>query len=295
MAQYNTTYKQWWEFCNNNNVDYFTGDVSKVILFFNNLFKEKTILYGTFNSHRAALALILPGDIGSNLMLKRYFKGLCRLRPSKRKYHCIWNPDKVINLLSKFYPNEELSLENLSMKLVTLLALTTGQRMQTISLIKVENVVITENGIKILIPDSIKTTKHNTYQPYLNIPFFENKMEVCVSSVLYAYVERTVGIRGDIENLILTSRAPYRKATTQTISRWIKKCLSLAGINPSLFTAYSTRHASTSAAFHRGVSLDIIRKTAGWTEKSRTFAKFYNLPLDESNTFAGAILNSDQC
>ncbi|KAJ8929570.1 hypothetical protein NQ314_017734 [Rhamnusium bicolor] len=80
---------------------------------------------------KAALALILPGDLGENLLLKRYFRGLSRLRPPKRKYHFIWNPDKVIDLLRKYYPNEKLGLDDLSMKLVTLLALTTGHRMQT--------------------------------------------------------------------------------------------------------------------------------------------------------------------
>ena len=37
-------------------------------------------------------------------------------------------------------------------------------------------------------------------------------------------------------------------------------------VDTSVFTAHSTRHASTSAAKRRGVDLDLIRKTAGWTK-----------------------------
>ncbi|KYB24806.1 hypothetical protein TcasGA2_TC032277 [Tribolium castaneum] len=64
----------------------------------------------------------------------------------------------------------------------------------------------------------------------------------------------------------------------------------MAGINTSIFSAHSTRHASSSAALRKGISLDVIHKTAGWSEKSQTFAKTYNLPLAAENDFAKAIM-----
>ncbi|KAJ8913915.1 hypothetical protein NQ315_005713 [Exocentrus adspersus] len=41
----------------------------------------------------------------------------------------------------------------------------------------------------------------------------------------------------------------------------------------------------------RGVSVDIIRKSAGWSENSSTFAKWYNLLLIEPNDFCTAVLS----
>lgn len=51
--------------------------------------------------------------------------------------------------------------------------------------------------------------------------------------------------------------------------------------------------ASTSAARRHGVDLDVIRRTAGWTRNSETFAKFYDRNItNTSDIFARAILNS---
>ena len=54
------------------------------------------------------------------------------------------------------------------------------------------------------------------------------------------------------------------------------------GIDTHEFTAHSTRHAATSAAFKKVVSVDVIRSTAGWTNESKVFAKFYNTPICSS-------------
>ncbi|KYN15933.1 hypothetical protein ALC57_11826, partial [Trachymyrmex cornetzi] len=42
------------------------------------------------------------------------------------------------------------------------------------------------------------------------------------------------------------------------------------------FSAHSTRHASTSLAAHKGVSVNLIKRAAGWSGESRVFADFYN-------------------
>ncbi|KAJ8918214.1 hypothetical protein NQ315_014082, partial [Exocentrus adspersus] len=56
------------------------------------------------------------------------------------------------------YPNEELSLKNLTYKMVMLLALATAHRVQTLSLINVDNIESTNSGFQIKIPDRIKTS-----------------------------------------------------------------------------------------------------------------------------------------
>lgn len=91
--------------------------------------------------------------------------------------------------------------------------------------------------------------------------------------------------------LILTIRKPIRAATSQTISRWIKLGLKEGGIDTDIYSSYSTRHAATSAAYRAGVNIDIVRKAAGWTEKSEVFSKFYNKPLiNKPECFARGVL-----
>ena len=65
--------------------------------------------------------------------------------------------------------------------------------------------------------------------------------------------------------------------------------MSQSGVDVNVFSAYSTRHAATSAAKRKGVNIDIIRKTAGWTKDSETFARFYDQQVVvEADQFAEA-------
>ena len=94
--------------------------------------------------------------------------------------------------------------------------------------------------------------------------------------------------------LFITVKKPHKAASTQTISRWIKNCLISYNIGVE-FTAHSTRHAATSAALRKGVDINVIRNTAGWSENSKVFARFYNRPIAEPRgSFAEAILNKDK-
>ncbi|KAI8426072.1 hypothetical protein MSG28_005035 [Choristoneura fumiferana] len=61
---------------------------------------------------------------------------------------------------------------------------------------------------------------------------------------------------------------PYKPASSQTLSRWIKQVLIDSGVDVTVYGAHSTRHAATSAANAAGISLDTIRKAAGWSSSS---------------------------
>nr|CAI5862479.1 unnamed protein product [Callosobruchus analis] len=45
-----------------------------------------------------------------------------------------------------------------------------------------------------------------------------------------------------------------------------------------------------SAASRAGVSVEEICRTAGWSQGTSTFAKFYNRPLQDPQKFAHAVL-----
>ena len=62
----------------------------------------------------------------------------------------------------KNWNNEDISLENLTYKLSMLLALATGQRVQTIALIELNN-IISERSVEIKISGRIKSSKKNSF------------------------------------------------------------------------------------------------------------------------------------
>ena len=68
---------------------------------------------------------------------------------------------------------------------------------------------------------------------------------------------------------------------TQTISRWLKSLMRMAGVEEE-FKAHSTRHAATSRALSKGLDLSSIRKAAGWSKDTRVFARFHNRPVNEA-------------
>ena len=148
---------------------------------------------------------------------------------------------------------------------------------------------------------------------------FADQPALCVASLLLFYMDKTKNnseVSGD--TLFLTLGKKVRVASSQTISRWIKETFFRTSIvrnfisrgvkmrisareacvkphlrtrsDINIFTTYSTRHASTSSAARFGVSMDEIRRAAGWSPNSATFARFYDRPLIPSGSLAEAFI-----
>lgn len=225
-------------------------------------------------------------------MIKRFLKGVFRIKPVFPRYNETWDPNPVLEYLEKLAPLHSLSLENLTYKLVLILALISSQRVQTLTKIKLSNIVTFDDRLEIKITDIIKTSAPNKCQPKIVAPIFHEKPNLCIASVIKHYIELTKILRCGCEQLLITIKKPHHAASPQTVSNWIKKGLLLSGVDTSVFKAHSTRHASTSAAFKSGISIDNIRRAAGWSEKSNTFNKFYNRSLSEDTTFAKMLINN---
>ncbi|XP_011858818.1 PREDICTED: uncharacterized protein LOC105556344 [Vollenhovia emeryi] len=290
IQQYETAYRKWWSYCQEKHIEVFTISIPNILDFLTKEFHNGAS-YGTINSYRSAIAFILGPEIGQDDRIKKFCRGVSRERPPKPKYNSTWDPKVVLDFLSKWTPNVELCIEKLTLKLVTLLALITGHRFQTLSLIDIQNIERTRDLIEIKIPARIKTSGPRREQPTLIVPFHPLNKDICVASALETYIERTRNLRGKCSRLFISLKKPHKKVSTQTLSRWVKSTLTRRGIDTETFSAYSTRHASTSAAKRSGVNIDTIKKTAGWTKASETFTKVYNLRvMEEKGTFARAIL-----
>lgn len=285
LKQYNSGLKLWWEFCCTKNLDPFTAtSVVNVLEFLTTQF-NRGVSYSSLNTYRSAISQIAGPDLSQDFRMQRFFKGAYMLRPSVPKYENTWDPFVVLSYL-KNLQNLDDNLELLTQKLATLLALATGQRLQTLALIEVPYIYKSDDKLEITIRQRIKTSGRNKSQPMLVIPFFNSEPNICVGRTLLLYLEKTQAIRGTETFLFLTTKKPFRKASVQSLSRWIKNILIKSGIDVNKFTPYSTRHASTSAANRKGLNFDSIRQAAGWSIKSKMFATVYNRPLLSSKTFA---------
>ena len=288
--QYEKVIHLWWNFCQEKSLSMYEPDSTNVIEFFTQQ-EEKVKFYSTLNTYRAAISMLMSNRLGNDPDISRFFRGVANKKPVRARYTHTWDPSTVLDHLATWMPNEELNLEKLTKKLVTLLALSTAQRAQTLFAIRLANITTTDGLVKIHVTDRLKTSRHLKAQPVLDIPFFTEQISICPASTLQAYLEKTAQLRpsGD-DRLFITFKKPYHAATTQSISRWIKATLEECGIDVTLFSGHSTRHASTSAAVRRGISIEAIKRTAGWSKNSEAFAKFYNRPLLKEDSFSAAIL-----
>lgn len=291
LKQYDSCLKKWWLFCHAKTVDPYRCDIPQVISFLSSEF-DKGASHGTLNSCRSAIALLHGPEVGADDKVRRLFKGIANLRPAKPKYESTWDPRLVLDQVAQWGPNDELSLERLTLKLVTLMALVTAQRMQTLASIDIRNIEKSTGLIEIKIPARLKTSKINKAQPVLSIPFYVTNIRVCAASALETYLDKTKDLRGNETRLFIALKKPHSGVSSQTLSRWIKKTLTESGVDTDAFDAYSTRHASTSSAKKSGVNIDAIRKAAGWTQRSATFARFYDRRIVASKgSFAKAVLD----
>ena len=78
--------------------------------------------------------------------------------------------------------------------------------------------------------------------------------------------------------LILLYADTFKPIYAQSIARYIKLFLAMAGIDITVFTTHSIGNASTNKANNIGLSIKYKEKTAGW-KGSSIFRKQYKLPI----------------
>ena len=284
--QYLVPLKKWKE----RHLNYFKAEEADVLIFLSSLFNSGAS-FGTINTARAALSVIAETDLSHNKNISRFLLGVSKLRPPKPRYEEVWDVDIVLRKISEWFPLEDLDLKHLTYRLVTLLALGSAQRFQTLIYIKLSNMKKSPSVYVIRIPDKIKTSRPGACQPLLEYPYFLDNPNLCIASTIDNYLDVTKPFRCNYDNLILTINRPHVPAKTDSVSRWIRTVLAECGID-SVFSAYSIKHASSSAALKKGASLELIKKAACWSERSQVFNRFYNKKIRSGqDSFAQVVFN----
>jgi len=296
QTQYEVYVNKYNIFCRSRGFSLFEPSLLTILEFLLQLYKDGA-KYSTINSARSALSLYLPNinnnTIGKHPIITRFVKGVSKLKPPTPRYNYTWDIDVLLKLFESWEENSQLGIKNLTYKLISLLAIITAQRVQTLQSICISNINhdSRSNIIVIKIPTILKTSKPGVCQPLLKLSPYPNQ-KICVVNTLNNYLAKTLEYRNH-DNLFLTLNKPWSPVTTQTISRWLRETLELAGVDTNIFKAHSFRHASTSRAFAQGVDIDNIFERAGWSANSTVFARFYNRPIYNVNhEFPDAILST---
>ena len=242
IKQYKPHLCKWESYCHKRKIDPLRATAAEGTNFLADLFQSGAG-YSTINAARSALSYMKGHPLVSRLL-----KGVFELRPALPKYQSIWDISVVLNLLGSWQiPN--ISLKYLSLKLTMLLAFTTGQRVQTLQTLDINNMTLRVNECVFVINSVLKTTKPGKHLSSIQIQALVDNKNLCPVEHLKLCMDKTSAIRGLHTQLLLSYQKPHRPVSTDTIPRWIKVVLTEAGINTAIFSAHSTRAASTSAAY----------------------------------------------
>ena len=306
-VSYTSYLKRWEKYCELHELDMYKATVTEGADFLSHLFDQGE-KYGYIAGARSALSSVLPvvGGLtfGKQEVVSRLLRGVFKERPSFPKNIVTWDPHIVLEWMVKLGRNEDLLMEDLTGKLCTLLCLLSGQRAQIVPALDTRFMVAEVSRYVFDVRKILKTTKPSKHIPPLEFLAFPEEENLCIVRCLDEYLGRTDAMREivcmvdedeidkdagykDAENkneqsfpkpLILSHSSPYGPVSPATAARYVKLFLGDAGIDLTVFTAHSTRSASTSLGNNLGMTFADIAKSAGWRQES-TFQRFYRKPI----------------
>ena len=138
--QYQTYVSAWVKSCSDNPANPTNPSLQQVLEIFS--FQSKTVGYSAVAASRSALSTFIKIDgvkMGDHPLVSRFMTGLFNQKRSLPRYTENWNPQIVINHLKTYPSTGNLSLKQLTQKLVMLMTLLSAQRTQTLQKLSLED------------------------------------------------------------------------------------------------------------------------------------------------------------
>ena len=219
-------------------------------------------------------------DLENSVVIKKLFKFFYQQRPLRPRYSTFWPVEQLLNFLKSWFPLDDLSLKNLTLKTIALIALTSSDRGQTLHKATIHNMKISPTKIEFVIREKVKNTR-KVLKPTIITCVSSAIPELDVASHVSFYLEKTQEYR-DEKGQVFLSWLTKKPVVKQSLARWLKEVLGLAGIDTSVYKSHSYRGAGLSHAFQKGASIDQIVAAGNWANSS-TFNMYYNAPSHSSD------------
>ncbi|CAH3139680.1 unnamed protein product [Porites lobata] len=143
-------------------------------------------------------------------------------RPAVPKYREAWDVNTVLEHLKTLHPAETLSLKLLSLKIVILMAVLSGQCCQTIHALTTKDMKTSNNKVMFIVNDLLKTTKPGKVCTKSEFLSFDEDPRICVVRYLSEYlgIQRdTKNLSHDHHKLLVSYQKPHRPVSKDTVSR----------------------------------------------------------------------------
>ena len=190
-----------------------------------------------------------------------------------------WPPP--IYATGSWHPIEGLSLKQLTLKTLALIAISSSDRAQTIHQANIKEYEVSDRKIVFNITARLKNTRR-VLKPTIISCVSCSEESLDVKKYVQAYMDATKPLRGDNCDQLFISWITKKPVSKQTISRWLKLVLQEAGIDTSIFKGHSYRGAGLSKAYNKGASISQIVAAGNWSDQ-RMFEIYYNAPILQRN------------
>ena len=128
---YQAGWKRWSCWCQGRQVDPVSCGIQPFLEFITSLFKEG-LEYRIINFIRSAVSSthesVEGTPIGQHPLVKQLFKGVYNSRPPQPRYTSTWDVNLVLEYITHLGENKDLSLKQLSFKLLVLMSLVSASR-----------------------------------------------------------------------------------------------------------------------------------------------------------------------
>ena len=170
--QYATPINRWLAYCKTHNLNPCQATFEQGAEFITELFYSSKLEYSVMNTTRSALsAVIVPINgitFGKHPLITRLLKAIYKQRPSLPKYTVTYDVNIVLEYLKTLPQNRDNSLEIHTKKLATLMCLLSGQRSQTLGVLTLDAMYLTEGECTFLFLNWLKLLDQNFTLPHYN-------------------------------------------------------------------------------------------------------------------------------
>ena len=290
---YDSHFKKWLGWCTERGCDPVSGPVSDVVNFLADLHSQG-YQTSSLNAYRSAISSVHDRvddmDVGKHPLVARLLKGAFHARPPLPRYTGTWDVQIVLDNILQWGDTNSLSLKLLTFKLVMLMSLARPSRSSDLASLCIDNYHYMPEGVTFLPSSLAKQSRQGKPLTDFFFASFPDNNQLCPVETLRQYLRITASLRKETNRLFVAIVKPHKPVAPCTIARWLKEVLKLSGIDVNIFTAHSTRGASSSAAASAGITINDILKAADWSTES-VFRKFYYRPT-HSPSFGRAVLAS---
>ena len=215
--QYCTYITAWLKYCSDCNISQVNPKLQQVLDFLT--LQSKRVGYSAVATARGALSSFIKVDgvkVGDHPLVSRFMTGLFNQNPALPRYSETWDPQIVLNHLKTFPAIDDMSLKQLTLKLVMLMALLSAQRVQTLQSLSLEEMstLTWKVCLSHLFCFETNNCQKGQNRHLLPITFHSYPLDktLCIVELLSAYVKRTAPLKKETKQLLICHAEPHGPA-----------------------------------------------------------------------------------